>query len=484
MVARGVTELQQETVKNPSSSNGREDWPSRRRTEVLAKPKAVEGIAFDRRREERPVKIRLGRFAVAVLAFVIAGPPASGSVTVVRVSSPSPFPIGDCRPDDALLWDDGPGSETDPSVAINPTNPANIVAAWPSDTGYGIVAASSFDGGQTWTRTPVPGLTACTGGVENHILHARLSFGGDGRLYLSGEALDGFFPDPRSFIVRIPVVTSTDGGRTWSRPSRVNELPAFGGFERLAAEPDVPGAAVVVWHSPETVATSFLSRTTDGGRTWIKHKLPNPAPEFQPLQSVLAHPDGTLYVFYYDRTLIGLVAGAAGIAPLGSNLYVARSDDKGVSWSVPYLIARGTLAEWIGTAAGPGGVVYASAWRDRPEGRQLVLMRSSDRGVTWSPPHVIAPAVLAPFPDIASDPQGTIGVTYMVSAGSKTKAVFARSTDGGVSWTRERVAGPFPSGAFGLYQETAGGTDGFASVFIHAGPGTDGPTDVFVARIT
>src|SRR5918996_4816494 len=133
---------------------------------------------------------RLTLFALLPLLVAVIGP-ANASVSVVRVSSPSPFPIGNCVPDDRIFFDDGPGSETDPSIAINPTNPNNIVAAYPSDTAYGIVAASSFDGGQTWTRTPVPGLTTCTGGASKHILHARLSFGPDGRLYLTGEGLDG-----------------------------------------------------------------------------------------------------------------------------------------------------------------------------------------------------------------------------------------------------------------------------------------------------
>lgn len=227
------------------------------------------------------------RLSLVLSVALIALPSMSSAAewSVVRVSGPSPFPIGDCRPVDQAWWGETPGAETDPSIAINPLDPDNIAAAWVQDDAYGIVAASSFDGGATWTRTVVPGLTRCAGGTEDHILHARLSFGGDGRLWLTGETLDGFFPDPRSGINHIPVVTSIDGGLTWWPPSTADDLPAFNGFDRIAAEPDVDDAAVLVWHGPEGAASSFLSRSTDGGASWVKHTLPI-NPEVQPFQSV------------------------------------------------------------------------------------------------------------------------------------------------------------------------------------------------------
>jgi hypothetical protein len=438
-------------------------------------------------------------FRSIVLLLLASALPASAGVSVVRVSSPSPFPIGDCQPDDYTVWNlangnDGAGEETDPSVAINPTNPLNVVAAWPADRAYGIVAASSFDGGQTWTRTGVPGLTVCTGGTENHMLHARLTFGGDGRLYLSGETLHGFFPDPRSGINHVPVVTSVDGGLTWSARSLVDDLPAASGFDRIMAEPDVPGAAVVVWHGPEGAATSYLSRTTDGGATWVKRRLPFAAPELQPFQSVLAAPDGNLYAFAADHTLEAtvellenFVGGLFGFeAPLRfpTNLLVTRSEDKGESWSEPVTILMGVPAVWVATAAGPGGTVYVSTWRDGASGRELIVTRSADGGATWSAPSIIASGVLAPFPVLAARPDGTLGVTYMTPAASGTKAVFAHSGDGGATWSRLDVAGPFPPGAYGFYQETAAGPDDFASIFIRGGSDSDGPTDAYVAKIS
>lgn len=446
---------------------------------------------------------RLVAAAVALTATVSwpgAHPATAGGaavIDVVRVSAETPPPLAGCRPDDDVIWatadgNDGNSTESDPSVAVNPLNSSNVVAAWPADRASGMVAASSFDGGATWSRTVVPGFTICTGGTENHVLHARLSFGGDGRLYLTGETLHGFFPDPRSGIIRIPVATSTDGGLTWSSPTYVEDAP-FSGLDRLAGEPDIGGAAVVVWHGPEGAATSYLSRTNDGGQTWSKRALPLPSPEMQPVQGVLAAPDGALYVFAVDQTALATVSliadvflGFAGVtapARFTTNLSVIRSDDKGLTWSPPHPVTTATVAEWVGTAAAPNGDLYVSSWRDGPGGREIVVSRSGDRGETWDEPSLVASGAAAPFPNLAVNADGSVGLTYTAVEETGNRKVFARSTDGGQSWTHHPFDVAFPPGHYGAYQETAATDDGFASVYVRGGSDTVGPTDVFVARI-
>src|SRR2546428_137636 len=51
----------------------------------------------------------------------------------------------------------------EPYVAVNPVHPNNIVAAWTQGPFQDIIAAASFDGGQTWQQVPLP-LTVCSGG--------------------------------------------------------------------------------------------------------------------------------------------------------------------------------------------------------------------------------------------------------------------------------------------------------------------------------
>src|SRR5262249_33304181 len=60
-------------------------------------------------------------------------------------------------------------AEVEPSIAVNPANPNNIVAAWQQDRwsgggSRGPVTAYSMDGGGTWTKSFAP-MSRCTGGA-------------------------------------------------------------------------------------------------------------------------------------------------------------------------------------------------------------------------------------------------------------------------------------------------------------------------------
>src|SRR5215470_14567530 len=67
----------------------------------------------------------------------------------------------------------------EPVVAVNPVHPNNFVAAWIQDDFQDIVAATSFDGGQTWQQVPIP-LTVCSGGSFLGVGDPWLSFAPDG----------------------------------------------------------------------------------------------------------------------------------------------------------------------------------------------------------------------------------------------------------------------------------------------------------------
>lgn len=63
-----------------------------------------------------------------------------------------------------------PNSEVEPFVAVNPANERNVLALWQQDRwsnagSRGIVTASSFDGGATWTMVPDTKTSFCTGGT-------------------------------------------------------------------------------------------------------------------------------------------------------------------------------------------------------------------------------------------------------------------------------------------------------------------------------
>jgi hypothetical protein len=122
-----------------------------------------------------------------------------------------------------------PGSEPDtvvePDVAVDPAHPDMAIAAahdsrYPDAGAVGISVAWTADGGATWHHQPAPGITKATGGVWDRASDPAVAFGPDGTAYLSVLALDvntrcGATP------TAVLVLTSRDGGRTWSAPHTV-----------------------------------------------------------------------------------------------------------------------------------------------------------------------------------------------------------------------------------------------------------------------
>jgi hypothetical protein len=171
----------------------------------------------------------------------------------------------------------------------------------------------------------------------------------------------------------------------------------------------------------------------------------------------------TLYDFFTE-----FVVGANNL--LVPRLGFVRSTDRGVSWSglsvIANLQAVGTRdpqnlshelrdgANLPSVASGPSGVLVA-AWQDaRFSGGirdGIAFARSIDGGSTWSIPVQVnaAPAVQALLPTVTVRADGTFGVLYYDmrnnTADASTLLVDAwltTSTDG-VNWSERHVAGPF-----------------------------------------
>lgn len=146
---------------------------------------------------------------------------------------------------------------------------------------------------------------------------------------------------------------STDHGRTWAGPSRVNSQKASAreGLHALAAGPK--GDLFCVWlddrHQRKEV---FGSRSSDGGATWEPDHLIYRSPETSVCPcchpSVTYGPDGTLYVMWRND-----VNGAR-------DLYLTRSTDGGQTFASAEKLGKGTWPlnacpmDGGAVAAGPG----------------------------------------------------------------------------------------------------------------------------------
>ena len=451
--------------------------------------------------------------AGAPLAAAGAGPHTAGPYKVkdVRVvSGPSPF-TGGCPGvfDDLSIA----GHELEPTITVNPANPRNIVAAWKQDVGPALesrsdLVASSRDGGKTWSRSTIPGLTTCTGGTAHAGSDPWLSAGGDGTVYFSGLAADLSTDPPTTAVV---ASHSRDGGRTWPAPATVAAPLAGNEHDAVTASPTRAGHAYLAFANftgvlPRTNSLEF-ARTTDGGATWSPPVLidqPSPlAIDFSP--KVLVLPDGTL---------LAVFARADFEAGLG-HLYAARSPDEGRTWLPPVLAVTKPFPPdavddkdiplpqpgFSSAAAAPDGTVYVAFEDNKSSSSGAIgVARSRDGGHTWSSAPLPGVSAFAFEPAIAVDAHGTVAVTWYDlrndrpgDAALTADVWFAYSRGGGASWRQSHVAGPtdlrtapLPAHNYvGEYQGLAALPGrGFAAIFTLAAPQAEnGPTDIFFARI-
>jgi len=267
-------------------------------------------------------------------------------VGLVRVSGPSPFAELCAGRQQGTNFS---GIEVEPSVAVDPTNASHLVGAWQQDRwsnggSNAIGTGVSFDGGATWTQRTPP-FSRCAGGdAGNHGDYDRatdpwVAFAADGTAFLSALVFDS--TTARSAMV---ASRSSDGGLTWSDPTvlRADDDPdVTNDKEAITADPMDPGRVYVVWDrltgltrpaEPLSTGPTWFTRTTDG--VWeAARPIFDPGIDAQTIGSVIVVlPDGTLV------NAFNLITSSSSMAPVNT-LAAIRSTDKGLTWSAPILIA-------------------------------------------------------------------------------------------------------------------------------------------------
>ena len=473
---------------------------------------------FDRmgqwKAHHRKIAILGGLALVVALAGTFPALANAGPYKVKQlqaISGPSPFAAG-CP---GALFDDTniTGYELESMIAVNPANPRNIIATWKQDAGFlstrSDLTASSLDGGKTWKRSTIPGLTVCTGGTGDIGTDPWVSAGGDGTAYFSGLVGD-LSSDPAP--VTVVASNSKDGGRTWPVPATVAPALPNNDQDAITGSPTLAGHAYVVWsnfdHQFNFPATNFIrfSRTTDGGIGWsppVVVDQPGPfAWDMAPRLLVL--PDGTLLAIFVR---IDLELG------LGAH-YAARSLDEGQTWLPAVEVGSLPLLEFFdpqtgdefpqahypSAAVAPDGTAYiAFEANSSASSGGIGVARSRDGGITWSTSMLPGVSAYAFEPAIAVDSHGTVGITWYDlrnarpgdAALTAADVWFAHSDNQGGSWQQTHVAGStnlatvhLPN-RVGEYQGLAALRGrGFAAIFTLAAPQAEnGPTDIFFAQI-
>ena len=308
----------------------------------------------------------------------------------------------------------------EPSITINPKNPANVVAACILDKVF-----YSNDSGKTWQEDELespygvwgdPVLLSDTAG--NHY-YFHLS-DPTGENWSSEEILD-----------RIVAQKSIDGGKTWSEGSYMGlNHPKDQDKHWVTLDPN-NNNIYATWTqfddygSEDSTAQSniLFSRSTDAGETWSEALQINQIPgtcrdDDSTTEGAVpaVGPDGTIYVSW----------------ALNEKLYFDRSSDGGETW----------LAEDKVVAEQPGG------WVDDRNGNYDVwVISSDDGGDTWT-------EALKINDDLDSADQffswlcvdqsnGDLYAVFYDRRGLEgifeTDVYLASSQDGGKTWKNEKI---------------------------------------------
>jgi hypothetical protein len=344
-------------------------------------------------------------------------------------------------------------TELEPWVAVNPTDPSNIIGVYQQDRytfggARGLGAAVTHNGGATWSATH-PAFSTCAGGTaangDAYFISLSLTFVGPASTTGSG----------------VLVSKSTDGGDHWSDPVTLvrNTGDAdvapffFNDKESITADPFNSNYVYAVWdrlrkpgeaetanaeHSWAFRGDTLFSRTTDGGRTWDP-------PRAILKRTSLTGTIGNQIAVLPGGTLVDIFDFAQGSGKNfpGFDIQVQRSTDHGTTWSAPIQVAPESavrvfdpdtgrsvraggglpdIAVDLNPASAGYGNLYA-VWGDSFGSEKtksnfhstIVFTESTDGGLTWSPLSRIdqSPGDAQAFtPSVHVASNGTVGVTY------------------------------------------------------------------------
>jgi hypothetical protein len=340
----------------------------------------------------------------------------------------------------------GPGGNGDPSPAFNrkfgTAHMAQLNAGCgPSLCGaISVTVATSADGGRNWSGpvTVAQGSGSLTP-AANAVFNDKPWLVTDnnpgspfyGRMYLTW----GRFILDRGLFVEAPtyVSTSDDAGKTWTPGRAISGSsptlctaqaagPAGVCDENGFASPVVlPGGTVVVhfvndqheagWETPDELDNQILVvRSGDGGRTWqppvqvadledgfgdyplnVDGVLTQTGHQFRTAsaQGMTVDPvTGTLYVFWADNR-DGVRDGAAVEPVTHTNVFLAKSVNKGVTWSAPIRVTSGPADKWMPWAGAYGGKVavgYMDGTADYPTRDKygFTIATTRNDGKSWA----------------------------------------------------------------------------------------------------
>jgi hypothetical protein len=293
----------------------------------------------------------------------------------------------------------------------------------------------------------------------------------------------------------LEMALSVDGALSFpSTPlkmSAVTQNSRFG-LQKPRFSADGGGNIYLVWEEARTLQDFliYFNRSSDWGKTWADQPVilnPNREGVYNAQRpQVVTAPNGRIYVLWEQYVVS---KDQPRLAEINFDLILVfnRSDDYGKTW-LPNPIRLNEERSSTILSSGPqlrvdqhGNVYVIWVEGDFPETQQLYFARSTDGGATWSLPKVRLD-LTSPFksqlfgPEIRNDGSGHIWVLWQELAPSPKgwQLLVNRSDDYGKSWLKQAIpiTGPVQRGARfrGLSFDADRG--GHLYVVWEGGPGT------------
>jgi len=384
------------------------------------------------------------------LIVIIAVYSACNNQIVQTIQAPQPL-----MPGIAVQIDKGKFlGPCEPTISISKKNPDLIIAGSILDNVY-----RSVDGGVSWSKDKmrseygVYGDPVVRSDYEGNFYYAHLS-NPDGKPFVDTAFLD-----------RIVIQKSIDDGQTWNGGTfTLPRSPKDQDKQWLSIDPE-SNTVYITWtefdlygsKKPEHKSRILFSKSVDKGQSWtypyvISEKEGDCIDSDQTTEGAVPSvgPEGQLYVawsydekIYFDRSI------DKGETWLSKDIEVA---DQPEGWDYPISgLSRcnGMPITGVDRSDSPHrGNIYIN-WSDQRNGvddTDIWIAHSQDEGDTWTEPIRVNndPAGKQQFLTWMAIDQST-GYIYIVfydrrdQVGDKTDVYLARSTDGGHTFTNQKI---------------------------------------------
>jgi hypothetical protein len=376
----------------------------------------------------------------------------------------------------------------EPSIAVDPSDPSRIAIGWRQ---FDTIASNFRQAGFGYSSDF--GFSWATGVIDPGVFRSDpvLSVNAQGTFFYNSLSTAGGF--------QTKVYPSTNGGASWG-----TGVPAFGGDKQWMTIDPTAGTGhdqvYETWSTASNPTPGFtFSRSIDAGQSY---QTPTAIPQSPIWGTLDVGPDGTLYM-----------VGAAG-----NRIYVARSTNAKnpavtPTWTAVEVDLGGTLRTggpnpdgllgqlWIAVdrSGGPrsGWIYVLASVTKTPEPLDVMFIRSTDGGATWSTPKRVNddPAgngAYQWFGTMSVSPDGRIDAVWNDTRGSadmnQSALYYSYSNDGGVTWSANEQASPVWNSTVGwpnqnkigdyyhMISRTSGADLAWAATF-------NGEQDVYFLRI-